>query len=204
MKDDLITVLNNSVKTGEVVHIIYHGGSQPGSSREISPITVTPNEVRARDLSTGIVKVFLLSKIELFNVNSNSPIYDPNASPIVEDVKTIEQAFISKITELEKIGWNVVLTQDAISLHSNFKNGKIRKSPDVSLSYDEFIIDSTFDLETNDFIDVKNKSTRPYRLCSKSLPTTHTVGHMLNAIDLFLKEAKINAPSSFALPGTNL
>lgn len=198
MKDDLITVLNNSVKTGEVVHIIYHGGSQPGSSREISPITVTPNEVRARDLSTGIVKVFLLSKIEFFNANSNSPIYDPNAPPKVEDVRTIEQAFIQKISELEKLGWKVVLTQDEIFLYSYFKNGKIRKSPDVYLSYNEFNIDSTFDLETNDFINVKNKSTRPYRLCSKSLSTTHTFSHMSKAFDLFFSEAKINAPSNFA------
>jgi len=57
-------LLREAAETGEIVTVIYHGGSQPGTKRRLAPITVTAREIRARDIPTGEVKNFLLSKIE--------------------------------------------------------------------------------------------------------------------------------------------
>ena len=41
-------ILTEAIETGEVVKIKYHGGSQPGSLRQISPISIVGDDVVAR------------------------------------------------------------------------------------------------------------------------------------------------------------
>ena len=57
--------LQRAIGTGELIGIVYHGGSQPGAFREIAPLQIDADKVRARCYSSNAVKVFSLSKIEL-------------------------------------------------------------------------------------------------------------------------------------------
>ncbi len=196
MSTELQQILAKAARTGEVIRIIYHGGSQPGSQREISPITVTSTETRARDISTGIVKEFILSKIELVDADSHAPNYDPTLPPQVEEFKTIEEALSGRVSELEHLGWHVDLSSDSISLFNVFKNGKLKKIPDITLSYNEYVDESYYDPNVDKMVEEKKKSTKPFRLSAKNLPIARTFGHLSKAIELFFDEAKSQSPSN--------
>jgi predicted DNA-binding transcriptional regulator YafY len=71
---NLEQLLITAIETGEVINIKYHGGSQPGSIRQISPISVNGDDVRARCLATNRVKVFKISKMEIEQSLSALPI----------------------------------------------------------------------------------------------------------------------------------
>ena len=75
---------------GEIVQIVYHGGSQPGTLWEIMLLAVTEEEVRARDLAVGIEKNFKLADVELVGPDTVAPQYD--ACP-GEDTRTSTLTF---------------------------------------------------------------------------------------------------------------
>ena len=54
-----------SLEEGKKVRIIYHGGSSPGSTREVIPIFITDHIMRAECLNSGIEKTFTLDKVQL-------------------------------------------------------------------------------------------------------------------------------------------
>jgi len=189
-------MLVEAANTGEVIRIIYHGGSQPGTVREIGPISVSASEVRAHDLASGIAKTFKLAKIELADLTAKAPEYDPAAAPQVEDACAIKQAFAGKIPDLEALGWHIQLSDDAVSVHRSFKNGKPRKIPDVRLSYDEFNVDLVYDLDAEGMVEEKRKSSRPYRVESRNFGSARSFGRLSKASELFLDEARSLAPTN--------
>lgn len=56
MSDNLRARLMAAASAGEIISLVYHRGSQPGTVREIAPVAITEKEVRARDLAAGIDK----------------------------------------------------------------------------------------------------------------------------------------------------
>ncbi|MCD1631376.1 WYL domain-containing protein [Marinobacter shengliensis] len=60
---DVLQQLEEAIETGEVLTIVYNGGSQPGATRKISPIKIEGAKVRARCFSTNAVKLFNLEKV---------------------------------------------------------------------------------------------------------------------------------------------
>lgn len=68
--------LTAAVGTGEVVDIVYFGGNQPGTRREIVVTSVAGDNVKARCLATGLPKTFKLSLLEVWDGRLAAPIYD--------------------------------------------------------------------------------------------------------------------------------
>ena len=66
--------LAKAVDAGEIVRIVYHGGSQPGTIREIAPIAVENNKVSALCLASEIVFFAINSAFfsPIFNLLSSS------------------------------------------------------------------------------------------------------------------------------------
>jgi predicted DNA-binding transcriptional regulator YafY len=80
--DQLEDDLNNAVNFGEVVKIRYHGGSQPGSVREVVPKSVSNGKLFAICARSNAIRSFFLSKIEIIPCDSGVAIdYDPAKSP---------------------------------------------------------------------------------------------------------------------------
>jgi hypothetical protein len=198
MTSEMLEYLQKASKSGEIVKIIYDGGSQPGAVREVSPVSISEYDMKARDIATGIVKTFLLLKIRFPDSNSNAPKYDPNSPPFpnVKIKQTISETLTSKVAEIESLGWKVYIQQDGISVHRYFKNGKPRKLPDVSLVYNEFTYDVYVDGDSDKIIEEERKSTRPYRVDSPSFETGRTFSDLSNAIILFLNKVKLLAPKN--------
>lgn len=62
---DIETRVRQAIAAGEVLKITYEGGSQPGSVREIAPMTIESGKVRAHCYMSGAVKQFSLAKITI-------------------------------------------------------------------------------------------------------------------------------------------
>src|SRR5690606_24924582 len=78
MDVDLLAALRRSAETGELVAVIYHGGSQPGTVREIGVVRIGTGEVWARDGQLPRAKKFLLAKLRLVEPSraAERPAYD--------------------------------------------------------------------------------------------------------------------------------
>lgn len=178
---------------GEIVRVVYHRGSQPGSVREIVPLTVRDDEVVANDIAAGIDKTFKLEYLELAGADSAAPAYDPAAPPRVEEFRTVEAALAPHVAELQALGWHVELSETRISLHRFFKNGKPRKGYEVTMGFDEFTVDMFDDFDGRGMQTVTRPSKRPYNVSSTSMPTK-TFVRLSGVLPVFLEEARKLAP----------
>jgi hypothetical protein len=165
--------LNEAAEAGEIVTVVYHGGSQPGTKRRLRPIRATPMELRAHDLATDEVKTFLISKVEVVPDNHPAKAYIPGLVSL--PLNNLIEALGPKITELKAVGWFVCLSEDSISVHRYFKNGKVRKGSDAGV------------LKTN-------AGSRPWYVFGPDLVTARTFSNLDKAAELFLEQALNCAP----------
>ena len=189
MGDDLRARLLAAANAGEIVSIVYHRGSQPGTVRAILPITITHEEVRARDMAAEIDKTFKLAHLELAGLQTTARAYDPAGAPPAEDPQTVRAALSPHVPALQALGWHVELTENRISLHRFFKNGKPRKGYDVTMGFDEFTVDMFDDFDGLGLQRVTRPSKRPYNVSSAALPT-RTFVRLSIALRAFLDEAR--------------
>jgi len=199
MSRSIRDILAEACDNGEVVRIIYHGGSQPGTVRAVSPIAVSELEVRARDLAVGIAKTFKLAKIELAEASTSAQEYSSINPAAVELIGTIREVLADEAGQLQSLGWHVAITEDSISVHRFFKNGKPRKTPDIELSYVEYTIDQFIEPDGT-FKEERRKSSRPYRLASRNYAAAKAFKKMSGAVASFLNEAKALAPANAPSP----
>lgn len=179
-------ILAEAVKTEEIIRIVYHGGSQPGSARDVSPLVVTPHEMRAHDLAAAHDKLFLLAKVELDDPQAPAPAYDPLALAAVDD-RSIGDALASSAPTLQALGWHVELSKNRISVHRHFKNGKPRKAAEASLGF--YASTEGFTWE-----EPLHSSTRPYSVSSRNLAMSRSFGKLPHAVALFLDEVRGLSP----------
>jgi len=189
MSDDLRARLLAAATGGAIVRIVYHRGSQPGTVREIAPIEITSEDVKARDLASGIDKTFKLAHIELADSGAKARAYDPSAPPLVQPVQTVSAALGPQVAALQALGWHVELTEHRISLHRFFKNGKPRMGYDVTMGFDEFTVDAFVDDDGQGLQTVTRSSKRPFNVSSAAMPT-RTFVSLSGAIALFLDQAR--------------
>lgn len=177
--------LMEAAEAGELVTVIYHGGSQPGTKRCLSPITVTAREIRARDIPTGEVKNFLASKIEV--VPDDHPAEDYVVGAILPPVfSTLVEALEARVKELETLGWYVQLSETGVSVHRYFKSGKPKKGADAGILKQE------------------GSLNRPWYVYGPDLASARTFSHLKKAVDLFLEQAYCHAPEKKSNSALNL
>jgi hypothetical protein len=195
MTDSVRDLLAEAAHAGRPISIVYHGGSQPGAARVITPLSLTDTEVIARDDAAGIRKTFLLHKIEIPASTELLPQYDPLRQ--AQPDETLGQFFAARVSELQALGWHVELSEDCLSLGRYFRNGKPRKSSDVSLSYNKWTVTVFDDFDGRGLQEEKQESKRPYCLRS-TRAQSRTFTRILAAADAFWQEAKALAPQQTA------
>lgn len=62
--------LTEAAESGEIAKIRYHGGSQAGTFREISPISVKGSKVRARCYASDAIKTFSIERVEIVSFSN--------------------------------------------------------------------------------------------------------------------------------------
>lgn len=185
MSEELSKALVAAASTGEVIQIIYNGGSQPGSVRDVQPLEVTASEMRALDVATGIAKTFLLSKLELASPDTGARRYDADALGSFAEARTVQQAFQGRVAELEGRGWHVELTQDAIALQRGAKDESASRFGYMTLNFCEY--ETEDDWSTGSHVEVQRKAARPYRV--RTLSMTRAFQRLAPAAVFFLSEA---------------
>lgn len=192
---EVLNRLIEAIDSGEILTVIYNGGSQPGSIREIAPISISDGKVSARCLTSQSTKTFYIEKI-FFSENipiQNTSNYDKNflAQPKYKDLNTF---YKSEFDAFSNLGWRVENTEDSLSLHKTFKNGRLINKSEVSLKYEEFTCDLLVDPETG-IITEENirKRERPWTLRATKM-TTKTYTKLDKAIEVFLTQSKLLAP----------
>jgi hypothetical protein len=126
--------LESAADAGEMVSIIYHGGSRAGIARRVLPVRVTEDAVWAIEADGEQRKQFKLAKIELApeGVEARNLSDEPAEGPA-----NLEDALTPYLADLEASPWVLVREPSHAALLGRFKNGKLRKRPKLSISYQE-------------------------------------------------------------------
>ncbi len=71
---DLFTALREAAGTGEILTVIYHGGTHPGHKRRIIVTDIDDeNRISARQLPGNIIKTYWIEKTELCDADHPAP-----------------------------------------------------------------------------------------------------------------------------------
>lgn len=133
---EIKTLMEEAKENGEVLTISYAGGSQPGKSRQIIPLQVYDDKIRARCYTTNAVKTFMLSKISI-EKSTNKTEFDTTPKWYDVSYPSLDDLYKHEKENLEAMGWTVVLDLNCLSLHTLFKNGNLRKTPVAEIRYEE-------------------------------------------------------------------
>lgn len=133
---DVSSVMEEACGTGELISVVYYGGSQPGSRRELQPLRVTPPYVYAFCHDAGEFRTFRLDKMQLADGSgTHAPGYvaRPQKKAGRQD-KWQFPALAQRIAEVTaRPEWHVETSALRIAVFDRFKNGKPRKAPFISL-----------------------------------------------------------------------
>lgn len=149
---DTALILEQAIDTGEVLKVKYHGGSCPGALREIAPIKLSGEKVRARCYTSNAVKVFMVEKLEVVDYETAGQDWDEYGG--LPAYKSLRELYEDKESWLSGLGWAVEFDdedQDAqyLTLHRRFKNGRVVKSAAVGLCYEKYRYESAFELNAD-------------------------------------------------------
>jgi len=156
------------LKSQETIKIKYHGGSQPGTIREIQPRRISGKIVTAHCRLSNRIKSFNIDKIEILAEETKSN-YNPHF--VVERSTSLTECLNSKYQELSNLGWYVKISEDEASVHRYFKNGTPRKTAEVEIIFYKF------------------NRLRPWSVKSTTMPSARTFTHVHSASELFCNEA---------------
>jgi len=189
--------LQESINTAKTLKVRYHGGSQPGTIREIVPISIFKNKIRAKCLSSNAVKTFLIDKIEIFDTSNPSTTWNKEAITKIE-YTSLKEVYEQNLSKLEKLGWHIELEESAIFLCRKFKSGKPLKGSDISLNFEEYTYDLIFYDEDDIREENHRKRQRPWIVRTKNLET-RTFGKLDKAVHLLIEQAILLSPIKLTL-----
>lgn len=191
--------LEAAIGTGEIIRIIYHAGSRPGSAREIAPIAINGTKVRARCYASNAVKEFNLDKIELVTAPPTERIdavaYGDAVPPLPK--WTTLQEFAAAVTpELEAAGWHVTYVpgdeSQALELRDRTKLGKWRKHPVAGLRYERLAYDAVATPEGTVELQKTGLRARPWTVHVKDHQSA-AFANLERAVSVFLSKVGLRS-----------
>lgn len=188
MPENIERRLTQAAEAGEVLRIIYHRGSQPGTVREILPIRAADGMLQARAIGGRATKTFAIEALELVVGETDAPPYVVKKKRRAIRVgKTVGETIVQVQAELEATGLHVEILDDFVSLHDRYKNGKLRSKPVLMISYEPTIRTEVRDDDGNDrWIDKPAKMA--YKVSGKALGAQR-YGLLSKAAERFRDEA---------------
>lgn len=150
--------LRDSIRTGEILTIIYSAGSHSGELRQIVPIQIVEGDekVRARCLIDGVTKSFSIDKISIVDedgVITHSALYEPTKKYI--DLIQLGDDIMMLLAQKPLY---VNVTKDSISIHKVWKNGNPHKGSIIAIAYYEF---TSGEICINEHGEIVQSASRP-------------------------------------------
>lgn len=189
----VLDALLKAIASGAPLRVRYFGGSSPGSERELQPLSVKDGKVRARCLSSGETKTFVVEKMELAIEGVASSLAATLPAP-VPLYATVDEFVTHQIALFQELGWVVLHEGQSLSLHRTFKNGKLIQNPDVALQFEAVAYDLVFDGEQVLEANYRDRA-RPWIVRAKN-QNTKTFGDFSKAQMAFFDLAKALAPKA--------
>jgi len=199
---NITEVIQNAINTGSVISIVYNGGSRPGQSREIIPISIDNKTLVAREPTSRRSKTFKVQKVASVSMGNIEAATNPEAPPappikenIIPEFQTLEEyaTYLKKI--LNSSDFHYLEDENSFAVAGFFKNGKLRKTPSVSIRFFDRTVETVFNPETGDFEEQERELTgreRPWRVDSVSLKEGKTFSQLHKAIEFFFQEVQAN------------
>jgi hypothetical protein len=188
--------LREAIESGEVLKVVYLGGSQPGSLREISPISIKDSKVSARCFTSNAIKTFALDKIVILEGEAPPPAAEWQPGLVKpEQYGSISELLGNQKDFLVQLGWHIEHDKDRLSLHRKFKTGKPLKGSDVSLVYEAYTYDISASMDDEVPEENPRKRQRPWTVRGK-YQDTRTYSHLDKAAEVFMERAKLLAPAA--------
>lgn len=164
--------LQEAIGTGTILRVIYNGGSQPGTVREIIPLKIEGNRLFAKCMASNRQKTFSVDKIVFCDEKSGNK--EPWRPDVIETFhyETISDFLQENGTQIAAKGWHIESDDNGIVLYGRFKNGNLKKSPDAGLCFDEFLTATVYDPDSGEFVDEKwKKRDKPWLVTTKNKST---------------------------------
>lgn len=194
--------LQEAIINGEVLTVIYQGGSQPGKPRQLAPIQLLPgNRLRARCIATNTAKIFMVSKIQLLESGAAIPATYSTTQPA--ELTSINEAMVGPLAEvleaLRQNGWCVESAEDRVSVHRVRKNGRPLVASVLSLDHRPFHMGMDWSDEADDLVEIPVESReRPWVVSADKISAV-TFRSLNKAITRFLLvAAQLLAPNESA------
>lgn len=195
---DIKQVLQQAAAEGSSVTMVYNGGSRPGQSRVVIPISISHGELVAREPTTRLAKHFKLEKIAAVALTAGEAVQNTEvvaaAQRLVPDFASFEEYAAFFRSSLAETGWQLEERGRYFGVCGFFKNGKPRKTPAASIQYvDRSEGEAVFDFETGELSVVQHEITgreRPWRVDSKRFREGKAFGLLPKAAELFFQEVQ--------------
>lgn len=176
---ELAARLNAAAEAGAAVGVRYALGSRATAHR-IVPIAATATVLRARDLDTGRVRVFLLQHLELIDAPPPAPA--PSRSPEDEAPRSEHERLAALVRTLTNFGWHVQLSDEGLSVHRVGIDGSPLGAAAASIRR------NTGTAATAGAV------RRPWTVVAPGLARAQSFRSLDPAISLFLRQAAQHAP----------
>jgi hypothetical protein len=127
-----LDVLRDAIGSGEIVTIVYMSGSQPGTKRDVQPRTVTRSHLGAVCLEANERRTFLMEHVRVVASDAEFPRYNAARGREPARAAGLSDVLARNRDLLEAMGWAVVASEDAITLHATGNDGAVL--PDVAVA----------------------------------------------------------------------
>jgi hypothetical protein len=199
----VLEVLQSAIRDAATVSIIYNGGSRPGQSRLVIPLSVSTDELVAREPASRLAKTFKLQKVASAALATGEVAANLEAVPAPVMLAPVLNTFTEYAAHfrdfLKKSKFSIVEEENYFAIVGSFKNGKPRKTPSVSIQYIDRSIDSVLNFESGEIEEVHHELTgreRPWRVDSARMKEGKSFAQLPKAAELFLQEVQARVNSS--------
>lgn len=195
---DLRRELEEVIGQGGTIIIRYNGGSRPGEERAVIPLSLSNEELVAREVGQRQGKQFKLAKIASFRPLGGEAVANPTAISVTLSIAPKYETFAEYVPEFELLAsegrWHVVKKEKYFAVCEFFKNGKPKSTPSISIQFFDRSTETVFDIETGELIEKHRELTgreRPWRVDSKRMGDGKSFAVVSKAAELFMEELRL-------------
>lgn len=173
---DLVNLLWTSLHRGASIRLVCRGGDRSGIERSIRPVRLSPDRLCARVAGFPDERCYLLHKIDL-DAEGTGVEFHPERRDTRDASQSVGATFEPLRPQFERLGWHVVLDNDAISLYRRVRDAKALQPADAGIINEH-----------------PRRPVRPYYCYGPSLASARTFARLAGAADWLILEAVKHAP----------
>jgi hypothetical protein len=172
--------LNEAARAQTVLTVMYRDALArwPPVIHKILPLAASKSVLRARDLASNRIRVFLLAQLEILSEAQ------PGAAELRGPSRTTpEHVFASLVQELKGLGWHVSVSGERLSLHLTHGDGRPSRVASAAITPRTLALaDPT-------------AMSRLWSVVTPGITRARTVFSFDEAVELFMAEARRHAPA---------